>query len=142
MTMNDCIIPKRKTDTSGYVSMRFQNRYQGAHRVAWKILNGEIPQGMVIDHICHNEASAKGECDGGVKCQHRACVNPSHLQMVTHLENVQAGLRSLANRKKCEQGHEVNAENLGRRDSGRHYCKPCRIESNKASAARLKAVLN
>lgn len=134
MTMTDCIIPNRKTDLAGYVMMRFEGRYQGMHRVAWQILNGPVPKGLVIDHTCHNEDTT---CSGGTNCQHRACVNPAHLRAVSHLENVQAGQRVMANRESCVNGHAVS-ENLAHRPNGRAYCLSCRKESNKASMIRLK----
>lgn len=49
-----------------------------AHRYAYELLVGAIPDGMQIDHICHN----------------RACVNPGHLRPVTRKQNMenQAGV--------------------------------------------------
>lgn len=134
MSMTDCIIPNRKTDTNGYAMMPFEGRYQGMHRVTWKILNGPVPAGMVIDHTCHNEDD---ECKGGKSCKHRKCVNPAHLRAVTHLENVQAGQRPLANNSNCINGHLVS-ENLAYRPNGVAYCQSCRKESNLASMARQK----
>lgn len=43
-----------------------------AHRYAWFIENGPIPEGLELDHLC------------GVRC----CVRPDHLEAVTHAENV------------------------------------------------------
>ena len=136
MSMNDCIIPNRKTTTHGYVMGRLDGRYQGMHRIAWQILNGTIPNGMMIDHTCHNDS----DCNDGESCKHRACVNPSHLRMVTHLENVRAGKRSLAKQSHCKNGHEVNEDTLGVRPSGMRYCKPCRLEHNKRSVMKSRAV--
>ena len=44
-----------------------------AHRVSFEIANGEMPEGMVLDHKCHNPA----------------CVNPDHLRLCTQKENCQ-----------------------------------------------------
>ena len=137
MTMNNCIIPTLKPDNQGYITKFFQGRYQGLHRVSWQILNGPSPKGMHIDHTCHNEALAEGTCKGGKTCSHRACVNPAHLRLISHLENVQAGGRPLGNNTHCVNGHLV-ADNLEHRPSGKAFCRSCRTESNKASIARAK----
>ena len=57
----------------GHWWWRGEKKEVGAHRVAWMIENGEIPEGKVIDHICHNTL----------------CVNPAHLRAVTHKENIE-----------------------------------------------------
>jgi hypothetical protein len=44
-----------------------------AHRLAWEITRGEIPDKLQIDHICHN----------------KICVNPEHLRLATHAQNIQ-----------------------------------------------------
>jgi len=44
-----------------------------AHRASWTAVNGQIPEGMVIDHKCFN----------------RRCVNPEHLRVMTLRENTQ-----------------------------------------------------
>ncbi len=44
-----------------------------AHRISYEMLIGEIPTGMILDHICHVES----------------CVNPEHLEVVTVRKNAQ-----------------------------------------------------
>lgn len=45
------------------------------HRRMWEDANGPIPPGMEVDHLCRV----------------RRCVNPAHLELVTHHENVRRG---------------------------------------------------
>lgn len=46
-----------------------------AHRAAYEHFVGDIPEGLVIDHLCRN----------------RSCVNPTHLEPVTQADNVRRG---------------------------------------------------
>lgn len=84
----------------------------GAHRVAWQIVRGPIPNGLTCDHLCRN----------------RDCVNPDHLEPVTNRENVLRGIGHTAvNARKthCVQGHELSGDNLYIH-LGKRYCKKCR----------------
>lgn len=55
-------------------------RHHPAHRVSFEAVNGPVPNGLFLDHVCHN----------------RACVNPSHLRVVTNKQNQEnrGGLQS------------------------------------------------
>lgn len=64
----------------GYGAFRFDGQVRGAHRVIYQWIHGEVPDGMKIDHMCHNTG----------------CVNPSHLRLVTNKQNLEN--RSSANR--------------------------------------------
>lgn len=58
-----------------------------AHAAAVRLDGRTVPPGMSIDHACHNRALAIGSCVGGETCQHRRCVNPTHLDIVTPTTN-------------------------------------------------------
>lgn len=63
--------------STGYGMMhdRSTGKPTTAHRWMWRDLRGEIPAGLDIDHLCRN----------------RTCVNPDHLEPVTHAENMRRG---------------------------------------------------
>jgi hypothetical protein len=78
------------------------------HRFVYELLVEPIPTGMVIDHLCRN----------------RRCVNPEHLEVVTHAENVQRGV---PRKRYCPNGHEWTPETTYHPPSApqRRLCKPC-----------------
>lgn len=93
-----------------------------AHRYSYERMIGPIPEGLVLDHVCHNDDVT---CAGGDSCEHRACVNPYHLEPVTQAVNL---IRSPHTVNKytteCPRGHEANEVNAGW-SAGSRYCRPC-----------------
>jgi hypothetical protein len=129
------------TAAHGYANGKYKGKQMVAHRAIWLELYGEIPKGMVIDHVCHSVAVREDMCRGGDKCIHRSCVNPKHLELVTHDENMKRSFAKLRNRKTCGNGHPTTEENIGvktNRNRGKEfvheYCIPCfKISSKKAN---------
>lgn len=60
-------------DASGYGRMKIGDVTHSAHRLAYELVFGSIPDGHHIDHICH----------------HVSCVNPEHLRAVSRTQNMQ-----------------------------------------------------
>lgn len=60
-------------DNVGYGVVRWEGRIWKAHRVAYVVAYGPIPDGLVVNHICGN----------------RACVTVAHLELVTQEANTQ-----------------------------------------------------
>ncbi len=111
---------------------RFEN--QGAHRMAYELAVGPIPEGLEIDHVCHSQDLT---CAGGDTCPHRRCVNPAHLEAVTHRQNVLRG-RGLAARnfliEACPRGHAYDEHGIVIR--GCRYCGICWPEQKREGYQR------
>ncbi len=103
----------------GYGAFHLQkNRKVHAHRFAYQLWKGPLDRTMDVDHLCK------------VKC----CVNPDHLEMVTHRENVLRGNARAAHQARqthCKNGHPLNGNNLIMRGLYRRNCRTC------GNAARL-----
>ncbi len=100
-----------------------------AHRFSYELHKGPIPKGFDIDHLCRVPL----------------CVNPDHLEAVSHRENVRRGTAGRNNRQKthCPKGHPYAGENLApdHRGNGRQWrrCRACSALSAKKSQQK-KAV--
>lgn len=94
-------------DSHGYGQFRLVPRTVKAHLASWAITCGAFPSGLEPDHLCNN----------------RDCVEPGHLEWVTHEENC----RRIALRSEiCGAGlHRWDEQDAILR-SGARECRPCR----------------
>lgn len=83
----------------GYGRYWIQGRSERAHRISYSKAHGPIPGGARVDHTCHDPKF----CKGGAACPHRACVNPDHLEVVTHAENCRRGSNSKLTREQVQE---------------------------------------
>lgn len=68
-----CWLWQGRIGQAGYGVFDFQGGEQRAHRLAYEMRVGEIPSGMVIDHVCHTPN----------------CVRPDHLRLATVKQNAE-----------------------------------------------------
>lgn len=92
----------------GYGSFRDdpKRNTRQAHIASYELHVGPVPDGLELDHLCRV----------------RSCVNPYHLEPVTHLENVRRG--DLGRITHCPQGHLYDKKNTYL-NAGKRHCREC-----------------
>lgn len=125
--MSGCWLWIGARDANGYGQFYLNGRVIGAHRAVWFFHAGALPNSPAMDH----------------KCRNHSCVNPGHLEPVTHRVNTvergsQENPRSSARyaaRTHCDHGHPFDEHNtiwLIRASNSRfRLCRACRDSYNK-----------
>lgn len=108
----------------GYGRWKIAHMNVQPHRLAYVLEVGEIPEGMVIDHLCFNPA----------------CCRPSHLRVLSNQEN--AALQRESLKTHCRNGHLYDEANTYQRPTygdGVRCCRTCQRESQRRQRATRRA---
>lgn len=118
-----CILWTGGVNAAGYGRICFNGRDDRAHRASFILRYGKIPPGLELDHLCSTPL----------------CINPDHLEAVTHAEN---NRRFAAKITHCPSGHKYTEENTIKTPAPnfRGYVRKCRAcdKARKASKQGAK----
>ena len=125
MVTTECMLFAGSVNTDGYGILFDNGKQLRAHRVVYEHYNGEIPNGLHIDHLCRV----------------RLCTNPDHMEAVTNVTNILRGeAPSAQNARKthCSEGHEFTDSNTHYRSNGWRICKQCHAKWMREYRAKQK----
>lgn len=97
-----------------------------AHRYSYQLLRGPIPAGLELDHLCRNTS----------------CVNPWHLEAVTHQVNMQRGdgvARENFQKATCKNGHPYDVRYTRKDGRVERFCRQCRRHYHRRYAVAYRA---
>lgn len=100
VNIEDCWLYARVVDKRGYgtisVWLKDEKRMTTccAHRVMYENMVGAIPEGLELNHLC----------------EVKTCINPDHLEAITHKQNMWYSQPFGDNR--CKRGHELTEDNV------------------------------
>lgn len=123
---NGCWISTYSTTSRGYAQIGWYDRATGktvmvlAHRASWTHVNGQMPLGETLDHLCHE----------------KRCVNPEHLRLLSNEQNARRGALDIDDVPIGECLHGHGPENMTRRERMMRgklvtvsECRVCKAES-------------
>lgn len=123
----DCWLWSAASDKKGYGVFRIKGRNVAAHRFAYQQTKGSIPQELECDHLCRVPL----------------CVNPGHIELVSHQDNVLRGVSPAVTRAKathCPHGHMYDLFNTWIDKHGHRHCRACHnIRSNRKNRPNRRA---
>ena len=132
--LQDCIFIS--PTNRGYARLRIGGQRIYAHRHAYELVHGSIPEGFEIDHLCYQPN----------------CVNVAHLELVSHHENTRRARHlgsakggapktgvPLRERQTCPTGHPYEGINLYIYPTGQRRCKECARQQLREFRRRRKS---
>lgn len=121
----------------GYGRFSYLGKSVASHRFAYEFLVGTIPDGLVIDHICHTRDAS---CKGGDTCLHRRCTNPAHMRPETSEINVSTSVIGRATH--CKAGHlfdEANTRIRWENGNPKRTCRKCSYARKNDTRSKQRA---
>jgi hypothetical protein len=120
-----CLVSLAAYRAGRYTTVNVGRRSEGTLRhvqaqvVMWEAVNGPVPDGLILDHLC---------------CT-KACYEPAHLEPVTRRENTMrcptAPAAINAAKTHCPQGHDYDVGNTYVDKRGKRYCRRCQRDRDR-----------
>jgi HNH endonuclease len=109
-TDDGCLLWQGANNGKGYGRINVSGRLLYTHRVVYEAVNGPVPDGLVIDHLCRRTA----------------CCRPDHLEAVSVGENNLRGLGA-GHREKvtCKRGHPFSRVYVNPQGGRVRVCDEC-----------------
>lgn len=121
----ECWLWTKSRNAAGYGTFGVGKKTMLAHRWAYEHFVGPIAEGLELDHACVVPA----------------CVNPAHLDPVTHEENLRRSFERRgigASATHCSKGHALTPDNLRPPASGGSRCWKCHRDYHNAYQAKWR----
>ena len=115
---DDCWLWNGYVNSRGYGTAYVNGRTREAYRALYELIVGPVPNGLHLDHLCRVTR----------------CVNPYHLEPVTHAENMR---RAAAARTHCKNGHEWS-EATTYLYQGKRDCRACNTERHRKVGRQVR----